>query len=380
MSGAVRILVLNLRDITSPNAGGAEVHLHELFRRLAARGHPVTLHSGRYRRGRPEEWVDGIRVVRRGNRLTNAAWSMAYYLKFRKEFDLVVDYTCQLHFLTPLYARLPRVAMALHIVGDVYTHDLPFPIGHLLAAWEAFSLRFFYGKEQFVAISESTAAELRRHGIPSQRIKVVPGGRREPAPPRCAKTEYPSLLYYGRLKGYKGVDRLIAALPAIRAAVPATRLHVVGTGDALGSLKRLTRQLNLEEAVTFHGWLPDAERWPVVASAWVNVQPSLKEGWPLAVMEAAQCGVPTLASRAPGLRDVVLPGETGEIFDRDDRAGLVRHAVRLLSDTEARQRLGRAAMARANRFSWDDASVELEQVLKRCAAREGSERYVAVGQ
>ena len=82
MPGRLRILVLNLRDISSPAAGGAEEHLHQLFRRMAARGHAVTLHCGTYRGARGAEVIDGIRVVRRGNRFTTAAWSILFYLMY----------------------------------------------------------------------------------------------------------------------------------------------------------------------------------------------------------------------------------------------------------------------------------------------------------
>jgi glycosyltransferase involved in cell wall biosynthesis len=360
----MRILVLNLRDITNPAAGGAEEHLHQLFRRIASRGHAVTLHCGTYPGARREEMVEGIQLVRRGNRLTTAAWSIAYYLKARHDFDVVVDYTCQLHFLTPLYARLPRVAMALHVVGDVYRHDLPVGIGYLAAAWEALSLRLFYATEYFIAVCPSTAAELMRFGIADDRITVVRGGRREPGPQMfVAKTHYPSLVYHGRLKRYKRVDWLIRALADVCQAVPRTRLHVVGDGTELESLRRLVASLDLHDAVVFHGQLPDAEHWRIVSSAWVHVQPSMKEGWSLSVMEAAQLGIPTIASRTPGLQDVVIDGSTGLLFERDSLDDLSSRIIRLLRDADDRGRMGNQARVWANMFTWDEASLAVEEVL-----------------
>jgi glycosyltransferase involved in cell wall biosynthesis len=364
MPGRLRILVLNLRDISSPAAGGAEEHLHQLFRRIAARGHAVTLHAGSYPGAPDTELIDGIRVVRRGNRFTTAAWSILFYLMYRRNFDVIVDYTCQLHFLTPLYVRQPRVAMALHIVSDVYTHDLPLKLGYGLMAWEAISLRLFYGKEYFAAICASTAEELERFGIRRERIKVIHGGRREPGLPEgIPKTAYPSLVYHGRLRQYKRVDWLLRALPDIRRQVPGTRLHLVGTGDQEARLRRLAEQLQLGDAVVFHGWLPDSAHWGVVGSAWVHLQPSLKEGWSLSVMEAAQLGVPTVATRTAGLRDVVVEGQTGELFDTADLGDLVRKTVNMLQDHERRHAMGAQARRWADSFSWDRSSVELEEML-----------------
>jgi glycosyltransferase involved in cell wall biosynthesis len=369
MNTSLRILVLNLRDRTNPRAGGAERHLHELFSRLAARGHRVTLHCGSYPGARRDETVDGMRIVRRGGRLTTAISSIGFYLGHRGDFDVIVDYTCQLHFLTPLYVRLPRVAMAMHLVGDVYRHDLPLGVGRLFAWWEAFSLRRLYRDERFVAISASTAAELRRHGIERSQIRVIHCGRYEPAPPAdITKTAYPSLVYHGRLKRYKRVNWLIESLPEIQKAIPGVRLHIVGEGDQLSALQRSARRLDLDGWVVFHGWLPDVKRWQIVGASWLNVQPSLKEGWGLTVVEAGQCGVPSVASAAGGLMDAVIPGETGELFDVGDRADMVRRIIRLLTDPHIRERMGKRAADWANSFAWDKASLELEETLQTAVA------------
>lgn len=370
-AATLRILVLNLRDISNPQAGGAEEHLHQLFSRIAARGCQVTLHCGGYPGGRREEVIDGVRVVRRGGRFDNGIWSALFYLRRRAEFDVVVDYTCQLHFLTPLYVRAPRVAVALHVVGDVYRHDLPFPIGHVVAGWEELSLRLFYGREHFIAISGSTAGELLKHGVLPERIRVIPGARSEPGPPSgMPKSSRPTLVYHGRLKRYKRVDLLLRAMPEVLRQVPDARLRVIGSGDDAGRLRRLAAKLALDGAVSFEGWLPAARHWEMLASAWVHIQPSLKEGWSLSVMDAAQCGLPTLASRVPGLQDMIEPDLTGELFQPDDVGELAQRAVALLKDPARLRLMGAQAAAWASRFNWEDASRKVEEMLHELAGRE----------
>jgi len=328
----------------------------------------VSLWCGNFSAAPVRETIDGIDVRRRGGRLTNALWSMSRYLSRRHDFDVIVDYTCQLHFLTPLYVRQPRVAVAMHVVGDAYRHDLRFPIGHALARWEAFSLRHLYGRERFVAISDSTSGQLRRLGIPSDRIRVVQCGRREPAPVLQGRRAQPTLVYFGRLKRYKRLDLLIRVLPDIRRRVPDVRLDVVGAGDQLPALRRLVLDLGLEEAVSFHGRLPDRRLWEVVSAAWINVQPSLVEGWGMTVVEAAQCSVPTIASRAPGLRDTVVEGRTGLLFASDNPQELVEHVSRLLLDVNLRESYGEAAERWAAGFSWTVAADEFEAVLEQVVA------------
>jgi Glycosyltransferase Family 4 len=70
VSASRRILVMNERDLRHPQAGGAEVHCFEIFRRLAAAGDHVTVLASGFPRGAREEDVDGIHVVRLGNRFT----------------------------------------------------------------------------------------------------------------------------------------------------------------------------------------------------------------------------------------------------------------------------------------------------------------------
>jgi glycosyltransferase involved in cell wall biosynthesis len=370
----LRILVLNLRDSLNPHAGGAEEHLHQLFSRIAARGSQVTLHCGSFPGAKRDEVVDGIRVIRRGGRLDNAIWSALFYLRHSAEFDVIADYTCQLHFLTPLYVRAPRVAVALHVVGDVYRHDLVFPIGHLMAAWEKFSLRYFYGREHFIAISNSTAAELLSHGISSKRVRVIPGAPALPGPrPRIPEAADPTLVYHGRLKRYKRVDLLLRAMPEILLRLPAAKLRIIGDGDDVGRLRQLATTLGLDDAVSFDGWLPADRHWMRLGSSWVHVQPSMKEGWSLSVLDAAQCGMPTLASRVPSLEDMVEPGVTGELFSPEDVDDYVNKAVTLLQDSSLRRACGQRAAQWASRFTWEDASKRVEDVLAEITGREADE-------
>jgi hypothetical protein len=68
LASPLHIVLLDYRDITHPEAGGAEVYLNEIFQRIAACGHRVTLLSGRYRGACREERIGRIRVLRTGNK------------------------------------------------------------------------------------------------------------------------------------------------------------------------------------------------------------------------------------------------------------------------------------------------------------------------
>ena len=89
----MNILVVNWQDIRNPNAGGAEVHLHEVFTRIARMGHRVTLYCSSFPGAPREETIDGMHIVREGGRyFFNLRPFMAYMRDFRHgRFDVVVD-------------------------------------------------------------------------------------------------------------------------------------------------------------------------------------------------------------------------------------------------------------------------------------------------
>ena len=127
---------------------------------------------------------------------------------------------------------------------------------------------------------------------------------------REGRTASPSFLYVGRLKRYKGIDIALQALAVVRRSRPEVRLDIAGTGDHRAELERLAGRLALRDAVTFHGFVSEAQKISLFRRAWANVFPSPKEGWGITVVEAAACGTPSLASDSPGLRDSVRHGET----------------------------------------------------------------------
>jgi glycosyltransferase involved in cell wall biosynthesis len=248
-----------------------------------------------------------------------------------------------------------------------------------MAAWEKFSLRYFYGREHFIAISNSTAAELLSHGISPSRVRVIPGAPALPGPPpRIPEATEPTLVYHGRLKRYKRVDLLLRAMPEILRQLPGAKLRIIGDGDDAGRLRRLAATLGLDHAVGFDGRLSVDRHWMRLGSSWVHVQPSMKEGWSLSVLDAAQCGLPTLASRVPSLEDMVEPGVTGELVSPEDMDDYIHKAVALLKDSSRRRELGRHATEWVSRFTWEDASKRVEDVLGEITGREPRETHEGI--
>ncbi len=119
--------------------------------------------------------------------------------------------------------------------------------------------------------------------------------------------------------------------------------------------------------MTFHGHVSEDRKHEVLARSWLHVMPSRKEGWGLAVIEAAQHGVPTVGYRSSkGLTDSIVDGVTGVLVDS---AGDLTDAVaELLGDAERRTELGDKARIRAGEFSWEATGSGVLEVLANVAS------------
>ncbi len=356
----MNILLVNWMDLANPQAGGAEIHLMELFRRFVDRGDRVTLVASGFPGGAAEEEHHGIRVVRCGTRETFnlAAPRTIRRLDRERPFDLVVEDINKVPFFTPLFLRRPLLVIVPHLFGGTVFLEAPVPVASYVWFMER-PIPLVYRRAMFEVISESTAADMAARGVDPSHIRVVHCGLDHGVyrlDPSVGKFDRPTLLFVGRLKRYKGADIAIRALPAVIERVPDTRLAVVGSGDAEPDLRRLADTLGVADRVIFTGFVSTAEKVDWMRRSHVIVNPSPKEGWGLTNIEANACGTPAVASDVPGLRDSVLDGRTGLLFPYGDYDALADRAVRLLTDQTLYDRLTAAARERALTFTWDEAA------------------------
>jgi glycogen synthase len=162
----------------------------------------------------------------------------------------------------------------------------------------------------------------------------------------------PTLVTFGRLEWEKGVQDVIAALPAIRRAHPGTRLVVAGTGSHAGWLADRARAARVRRAVTMLGHVDDVALVGLLGRASAVVLPSRYEPFGIVALEAAAAGAPLVASRAGGLGEVVLDGVTGLSFDPGDVVGCAAAVVAALDDPEG---AGSRALAARERLDTDFA-------------------------
>ena len=362
-----RILLVNWQDIANPLGGGAEVHAHEIFRRVAAKGHDVTQLSCAFDGAPSQEWIDGIRVVRSGARVGFNFCVPSAYRRLQRDgrFDIVFDDINKIPFYTPLFVKEPVVAIVHHLFGKSIFLETSWPQALYVRTSERM-IPAVYRKTRFVVVSESTRRELRESGLRWNKVDVVHNGVDVERYRflRGMKSREPLIGYLGRLKKYKCVAHLIQALPLIERRVPGVGLLVMGEGDAREGLERYVYELGLTDRVTFTGSVGHEEKESYLNRVWVVGNPSPKEGWGLTVIEANACGVPVVAADSPGLRDSVVDGQSGLLYPWGDVEQLAEQVARVLTDSRLRHRLQRGGLAWAKRFSWDDSASKVLRIIE----------------
>jgi glycosyltransferase involved in cell wall biosynthesis len=183
-------------------------------------------------------------------------------------------------------------------------------------------------------------------------------------------------LSVARLVDFKGIDVAIRAIAAARARIAGLRYTIIGEGERRDDLERLAKELGVDDIVTFAGAQPhdvvlaafhDADVFLITGRVDAEGQ---KEGQGVAPLEAAATGLPVIASRAGGLTEVVVDGETGLLIEPEDVAAAGDALVRLAADVGLRVRLGAAGRAHAERaFSHNHSLDVIEEVYRSVGRR-----------
>jgi glycosyltransferase involved in cell wall biosynthesis/O-antigen/teichoic acid export membrane protein len=297
----LRILILNWRDITHPQAGGAEVYTHNIANEWVNEGHSVTLFCAAVS-GRPAvEDFDGLHIVRRGTRHSVYRQAKRFYrCEGRGNFDLVVDEVNTRPFGAPKWVDdVPVIALIHQVCREIWYCQTPTPIafvGRYLL--EPLWLRG-YRDVLTVTLSESSKDSLEDYGL--TRVVIVPVGFRSAGePPDVPRETRPTIAFVGRLSANKRPDEAIQAFGLLRESMPSAALWVIGTGPMEDELR-----MSAPEGVQFLGRLSETEKVERIARAHVLILTSVREGWGLVVTEAAAVGTPVIAYDVAGLRDSV---------------------------------------------------------------------------
>ncbi|MFQ6126431.1 MAG: glycosyltransferase family 4 protein [Candidatus Heimdallarchaeota archaeon] len=371
----MKILVLNCRDIRNPKAGGSEVHLHEIFKRIA-KEHEVFLVSSKFSGCKNVEVIDGIKVFRVGNDYTfSLAAFWCYVKKLRHEhFDVVIDDITKVPLFTPLYIKGKPLMAIIHgadkafrgIHGRLLYKELPLPLAIFVHILDIFT-PFIY--KNITIITASDGLSLREGlislGFREHLVNAIPMGiDRNLYRPKFSSTNRFLVVYFGRIKNYKRVDHVVRAFEIVKRKVPEAELIIAGRGE-YKELYELVQKLGLSHSVKLTGPTSEEEKIEILRRAWVLIATSMLEGWGIIVLEANLCGTPCIAYDVPGYRDSIKNEETGLLVPYGDIEKLALATIRVLGDEKLRRKLRRNALRWASNFSWDRSAREFMEILQK---------------
>jgi glycosyltransferase involved in cell wall biosynthesis len=371
------------------------VHVAALAAGLAQRGHDVTVHTRRDDESLPERMVtqDGYNVV---------------HIPAGPARELPKDDLLQ-HM--PRFARELRRHWAAHRPDVVHAHFWmsglasveatasllsPVPVLQTFHALGSVKRRHQGAADpsppdridlerglcrdvaQVVATCTDEVFELRRLGLPSDRVSIVPCGVDTavftPRGPVAPRTGRPRLLVLGRLVERKGQDDAVRALRA----VPDAELVVVGgpPSDALDAdpevrrLRAIAAEAGVADRLVFAGAVPRSDVPAWVRSADVVLAVPWYEPFGITPLEAMACGRPVVATAVGGLVDTVADGVTGDLVPPRDPERLGEVLAALLADDERRAAYGAAGVKRARaRYRWSRVVADTEAVYRQVRAR-----------
>ena len=361
-AGISTVHMLAWRDLDDDEAGGSEIHAHNIASIWVQSGIEVT-HRTSFSTGRPEEAErEGYRVVRRGSRYTvfpraGVAEAVGRYGRC----DGLVEIWNGMPFASPLWRRGPRMIWLHHIHGPRWGMSLPKPIAAGGVFLEERIGPLLYRNQPIVTLSRSSEEEMLELGFPAENITVITPGVDPGYTPKGPKNPTPLAMAVGRLVPVKDFGRLVRIWASVVDKVPGAELVIVGEGYERPDIEAEVSRLGIADSVRLPGRVSDDELLDLYRRSWVATSASVREGWGMTLTEAAACGTPAVATDIAGHADAVAEGRSGILADSDD--DLAAALVAVLTDEQLRHRLSAGALERAAELTWEHAVLANFEVL-----------------
>lgn len=342
-----------------PDVGGIQTYSYEVARELSSLGEEVIVLAPRADGDGEFDGKQTFPVVRVGSK-TGLYFKFFWTLRRRRIEKVLVAHRAD-------YAALASWANLLWGI-DYYivAHG-----GEIFLPWRRKSIRKTFKRAQrIMAVSNFTARELIKMGIPEKRVTIIPNG----VDPKWFKPgidcsslkekfglfDRKIILTVSHLVKRKGHRRVIQALPEVLERVPEAIYLIVGKGPEEDGLRQLARYAGVERQVIFAGSvscreLPvyyNASDVFIMASCGIEEEGDF-EGFGIVFLEANACGKPVIGGRSGGVEDAIVEGETGLLVEPLSEEEIAEALIRLLTDEELARRLGKKGRERVEKeLNW----------------------------
>lgn len=375
--------VLLVTNDFPPRRGGIQSYLGEFVNRLVDdKTHSVTVYAPKWKGA--EAFDDaaqsaGYRVVRHPTTLMLPVPTVDTRMRRLIE-EQHID-TVWFGAAAPLALLAPRArqAGATRVLASTHGHEvgwsmLPVARSVLRSIGDHTDVVTFvsrYTRSRFApAFGPNAALEYLPPGVDSDRFRPDPAARAE-LRRRYRLGERPTVVCVSRLVPRKGQDMLIKALPSIRRRVDGAALVIVGGGPYLETLRKLTREYEVEDHVTFTGGVPGDELPAHHAMADVFAMPCRTrgagmdvEGLGIVFLEASAAGIPVVAGDSGGAPEAVQHNKTGLVIDGNSVEEVGEAVTELLTDRDRAAAMGAAGREWVRtQWRWDLLAARLAGLL-----------------
>ncbi|WP_048048280.1 glycosyltransferase family 4 protein [Methanosarcina mazei] len=182
--------------------------------------------------------------------------------------------------------------------------------------------------------------------------------------PQKQNIKNPSILTVGRLVKLKGMDLLIKALPNIKELIPNIHLYIAGEGVQCEKLKSLAVRLNVQENITFLGFVSEDKIIKMLSSVDIFVTSSRSETFGIVVLEALAAGTPVIASNVGGIPQLLNNGEYGLLVEPENPEDLSSAVIKLIKDPVLMGELSKKGRLRAQEYSWNEITKKTIELYK----------------
>jgi glycosyltransferase involved in cell wall biosynthesis len=354
----MHILWFNWRDILNPEAGGAEVFTHEVMKRLTKRGYDITLFTSRFEECQLNENIDGIDVIREGNKYTVYRQAKKYLKAYKHHYDLIIDEINTRPFFTAKYATEKQVIALIHqLARDFWFYETRFPLNYIGYYYLEKKWLSNYKDIITVTVSNSTKTDLEEMGF--KKLFVVPPGLSvTPLSTVKKKEANPSVIFIARLKKAKLPHHALQAFSIIKREIPDAKMWIIGDGYLREKLESFK-----SKDVTFFGHVSNEKKCELLSRAHIILVPAVREGWGLIVTEANAMGTPAIGYDVHGLRDSIKHDETGITIKERSPEAMAQQAILLLRDPNRLSKYSTNALKFSKQFSWDKTANSFDKLL-----------------
>ena len=356
----MNILIFSWRGLGHPRAGGAEMVTHQHAKAWVKAGHSVTLFTSSYQGAEPEEIIDGVRIKRKGSQyLVVHILAFFWYLFQDQRFDLVIDHFHGLPFFTPLFIRVKKLAFIHEVAKELwFLNPLPWPLNWIIGITgylgEPFIFMLYKGTS-FMTGAKSTKNDLIALGIPESNITIISHGVTVSKSSLKLKAKKPTITYFGVLSKDKGIEDALRCFSILNTQGDFD-FWIIGRPETwryMNKLNKMIKELNLVGKIKMWGFVPEDLKFQLLAKSHLLINPSVREGWGLVVLEGSAMGTPTIGYNVSGLRDSIMDKQTGILCRNNTPQDLSSNVTLLLSRKTYFNTMRLNAIKWSRSFSWE---------------------------